>query len=311
MATKTPAAEKPQPAKRGAKPLAAAEVVGDQIDPGKLPERNQALAVMDEHQRAVVDQFGGGLSWHADHYEAAIRGELRRGCESFLKAGSYLVVAREFAQHGEWAGMLQRLNMEPRQAQRMMEAARRIVALPNATTSSHLIGAAKSEGKLIELLSLPEDQFTELATKGETEGLALDDVADMTVRELRNAVRDARADLEAKEQRITKLSDDLNKEHDKTTKAARKWKSASPDERQVILEGRVIAGEESIRALLNNPKNSLLASVLELAEHCDENQLDCSEFLGDVFGRLLNAVRTTRDNEEIAVSIPTISDGDE
>ncbi|WP_049485154.1 DUF3102 domain-containing protein, partial [Stenotrophomonas maltophilia] len=200
-----------QSTKRGARPLAQVEPVGTELDAGKLAERNQELVTLGEHQSEVVDQFGDGLPWHPDHYENAIRSELRRGCEAFLRAGRYLVVARECAAHGEWQGMLERLSIEPRQAQRMMEAARRVAVLPNASTSTHLMAAAKSESKIIELLSLPEEQFAELAEKGETDGLSLDDVESMTVRELRAAIRDARADLDAKDQRINKLSEDLNK----------------------------------------------------------------------------------------------------
>ena len=65
MASKTPAAEKPQPSKRGAKPLAAAEAVGPQIDAEKLPERNQELVAMSDIQagygqdRDLVNQLLG------------------------------------------------------------------------------------------------------------------------------------------------------------------------------------------------------------------------------------------------------------
>lgn len=146
-----------QSTKRGARPLAQVEPVGTELDAGKLAERNQELVTLGEHQSEVVDQFGDGLPWHPDHYENAIRSELRRGCEAFLRAGRYLVVARECAAHGEWQGMLERLSIEPRQAQRMMEAARRVAVLPNASTSTHLMAAAKSESKIIELLSCPRN----------------------------------------------------------------------------------------------------------------------------------------------------------
>jgi pyrimidine operon attenuation protein/uracil phosphoribosyltransferase len=124
-------------------------------------------------------------------------------------------------------------------------------------------------------------------------------------------IAEARADLQAKNERIAKLGTDLEKEHEKLSKAQRKWKAATPNDRQVMLEQRVVAAEETIRAMLNPAKDSLRAAVLELAQHCDENELDCAEFLGDVFGRLLNAVRTVRDDETLPFAIPVVSDGDE
>lgn len=287
--------------------LPPAETVGPEFIGKTLPEDAQQMEVLHARQSALVEQFGDGLPWHPDHYEAAIRGELRRGCESFLRAGRYLLVARECALHGEWSGLLERLGLESRQAQRMMEASRRVALLPNASRATHLIEAAGSQSKLIELLSLPEDQFDELAMQGITGELALDDVESMTRDELRAAVREARADADAKDQRITKLSDDLNKEHEKLSKAQRKWKSATPDERQQILQAAVMDAEAAIIADLGNTKNGLRAAVLALAEHCHEEVLECGQFLGDTFGRLLNAVRTVRDDERAGV-VPIVHD---
>lgn len=276
---------------------------------GKTPDDEaQQLEALRAQQMQLVDQFGDGLPWHPDHYEAAIRGELRRGCEAFLRAGRYLIVARECALHGEWTGMLQRLGVEARQAQRMMEAARRVALLPNASRATHLLEAAGTQSKLIELLSLPEDEFVDLAEKGRSGNLQLDDIESMTRDELRAAVREARADLEAKDQRINKLSDDLNKEHEKLAKAQRKWKAATPDERQKILQDAVTQAEMTIVAQLGGAKDGLRAAVNALIEHTVGTDLDSQEFLGDVFGRLLNAVRGVRDDERYAIAIPIVSD---
>jgi len=293
---------------KGRKALAPAKISGDQLDGDKLAARHGELVAMNEHQSAIVDQFGDGLPWHPDHYEAAIRSELRRGADAFLRAGSYLVVARECAGHGEWAGMLQRIGLEPRSAQRMMEAARRVQALPNASAPTHLLAAAKNQTKLVELLSLPEEQFTELATTGETGDLTLDDVERMTFRELRAAVREARADLSAKDERIAKLSADVEKEHEKLTKAQRKWKTATPDERQTTLEQRVVQAKLDILAQVGSQKAGLAAAFIDLAEHCNENDLDSSAFMGDVLGELLNAVREVRDGYEYGFAIPVVND---
>ena len=299
----------PAPKKNpGRAALPPAESVGPEFLGKTLPEDAQQLEVLHARQSALVEQFGDGLPWHPDHYEAAIRSELKRGCESFLRAGRYLLVARECALHGEWQGLIDRLGISRDQAWRMMEAARRVSALPNVARAQHLIEVSGSQGKLIELLSLPEDQFTELVERGTTGELALDDVESMTRDELRAAVREARADAEAKDQRISKLSDDLNKEHEKLSKAQRRWKNAAPDERLQILQHAVTDAETAIVAMLGTAKDGLRNAVMALADHCDENSLDNSGFLGDVFGRLLNSVRDVRDDERIAVRIPIVND---
>lgn len=226
----------------------AAEATGLAIatNPQTEAERNAQLG-------DLVVQFGDGLPWHPVHYESEIRGELRRGCEAFVRAGRLLVVAKEAANHGEWSGMIERLGLEPRQAQRMMEAARRLVALPNATSATHLIKAAGANGKLIELMSLPEDQFAELAETGETGELSLDDVASMTVRELRMALRESREDLAAKDQRIEAKNKETERLNDQLTKLRKRIKTATPTERAkgliLEIEAAIIGAENHLKAV--------------------------------------------------------------
>lgn len=295
----------------GRNALAPAEQVGPEFIGRTDPQDAAGIEALHQHQQALVDQYGDGLPWQPEHYEAAIRQELRRGCEAFIRAGRYLLVARECALHGEWQGMLDRLGLSRVQASRMTEAARRISILPNVSTSKHLIEAAKYEGKLIELLSLPEDKFAELAEHGETDGLSIDDVEDMTVRELRAAVREARSDLDAKDQRISKLSDDLNKEHEKLAKAQRRWKSATPDDQLVQLQQAVTEAEQNVLAAIGSESAGFRAAVATLAEHADSNGLDTRRFLGDTIGRLLTALRIVRDDDELPFPIPRINDGEE
>jgi hypothetical protein len=216
------------------------EVIDHAADAGALvPVANHALEVeRNARVNAFVMKYGDGLPWEPTHYESEIRNEMRHGCESFARAGRLLIVAKEASTHGEWAGIIDRLGLEPRQAQRMMEAARRLAALPNASTSTHLMKAAGSNAKLIELLSLPEDQFVELAETGETGELALDDVASMTVRELRMALREAREDNKAKGDRIAKHVAEVERLETDLRKTKQRIKTAKPSEvaKDLVLE---------------------------------------------------------------------------
>jgi len=278
---------------RGRKPDAPAPSAAPEL----LPHDTQAIAELHRASEAVVVEFGDGLPWHADHYEAEIRGELRRGCESFLRAGRLLVVARQCATHGEWSGMLDRLGLDRTHAHRMMEAAKRVA---NVATSQHLIAAAKSQGKLIELLSLPEDQFTELAETGETAGLDLDDVAGMTVRELRDAVREARADIAAKEEvsaakerKIERLTADL-------AKAKRQRARATPDEVAAELRERLMGSVMQARADLfgrGDDADTLRERIRELREWAAENEQDDEHVphMAGVIAELIHGLVILRD----------------
>lgn len=294
-----------QPNKRGAKPLAQAESVTPELDTSNLAERSQELVTLGEHQSEVVDQFGDGLPWHLDHYENAIRGELHRGCEAFLRAGRYLVVARECAIHGDWYGLLERLGLGQEQARRMMEAARRVANLPNPSHARDLITASKSQSRLIELLSLPEEQFIELAEQGETGGLSLDDVETMSRAELRAAIREARADLDAKDQRITKLSDDLNKAEEKTAKAQKKWKKATPDEQsqELLTQLELAASQVRLAIASGSEEAGFSGAVITLMQHAEQHDLNVDEQVAGIIASLINDLRLVRDHQEVGVTV--------
>ena len=281
--------------KRGARPIASTEPASAPLEGELLDERSQQLAVMNAQMEAVIDQFGDGLPWQAEHYEAEIRSDLRRGCEAFLRAGRKLVVARECTTHGEWGGLLQRLGIEPRQAHRMMETARR---LANRSRATDLLEAAGSTSKLIELLSLPEDQFAELANDGATGDLEIDDLAGMTRDDLRAAVRRARADIEERDNEISAL---------KTSRAQarREWVKSEPDAKVTKLRTSVRLALDSMLAVLstNDASKGLHGAIAALVEDEDAGQQDHGDFLAGLFAEAIGSVCALRDNLPVSVPI--------
>lgn len=267
---KKPAAAQPQSEpKRGAKPLAPVVLSGDLMDDSKLADRGQQLAAKTDHQQALVQQFGDGLPWHPEHYEAAIRIEIGRSAESFLRAGRMLLVARACSVHGEWASMLKRLNLGDDTALHMMAWARQVAGLANPERVRDLQAAASTIGKMIALSKLPDDQFKALAEEGRTGELDLDDVASMTRDELRAAVREARANAEAKDQRITKLSDDVNKAEEKASLLRR----AKPDKKA----GLMLAELETAFAEARTALRSVANGAAQFLDYASDHSLDFDE----------------------------------
>ena len=261
-------------------------------------------------KQLLVAEFGEGLHWDPDHYTAAIATEMKRGCEAFLRAGRLLVVARGCASHGEWSGMMDRLGLEPRQAHRMMEAAKRVATLPNRSTSTDLIQAAGTPSKLIELLSLPEDQFTELAETGETGELSLDDVAKMTVRDLREAVREARADIDAKDERAADRERKIEALQKELRKAKGQRERAMPEERATELRTLTTTTQMHLVAAMHahgDDADTLFErfrSLREAAEAAgDAGEHD--DFMAGLVGDLLGQLRRLRDT----FGLPPINDG--
>ncbi len=293
---------------RGRKSMPPAPTApGPILDEQAAATERREIDTLIAHQADIVNEFGDGLPWQPDHYEAEIRGELRRGCDAFLRAGRLLVVAREHANHGEWSGMLERLGISRLHAHRMMEAARRIAGLANASTSTHLSQAAGTQSKLIELLSLPEDQFTELASEGATGGLTLDDVAGMTVAELRAAVREARADLEAKDERAAARERELERLTAELRRTKRQWASKGPDEREQDLRQSALVSVMAVRAALSSQGDdvsSLRMAFHALAQFGEESGQDQRDYMAGLIGELLGQVRLVRDE----LALPIVAD---
>jgi hypothetical protein len=179
-------------------------IVTDADTPG-LPEMvdaaNQLALRHQERQdaaRRVAREIGYELPGGAPDPELIVRDiatHMRRSVEECLEIGRALLVLKEVCEHGEFLNDLETLHFDSRLAQRFMQAARKF---SNAALTPHLLEAAGTQTKLLELLVLDDEQIVELE-QGQTGELALDDVARMSVTELRRALREERANAEAKE----------------------------------------------------------------------------------------------------------------
>ncbi len=290
------------------------------------PPVTQAVNVLDpadeqaarEHFQQIIDEYGGGLPWHPLHYYERIATEMHRSAEAFVRAGGYLIVAQAYSAHGQWLDLLEQLRLSPRSAQRMMLAARRLLGSPNTTTSSYLaasnttastyvtspgatrlLEASGGTSKLIELLSLPEEEFQALKDAGETpSGLSVDDVAQMTTSELREALREARKDLAAREERQAKLQKQVDRAEMKAAKATREWRDAAPDERMVKLRRDIetAAGRARLAISASSPSGSSLASrIADLVDYANEIDEDYRGYLDGVVGEFDALLQNIRD----------------
>lgn len=101
-----------------------------------------------------------------------------------VEAGIRLLILKEITPHGEFKDRVNGLGLGERSARNCMASARRFMDAPDA-----FFDAIGSAGKLLELL--PLDDADALAQGHAVHGLTLDLVAQMTVKELRVAVRAA------------------------------------------------------------------------------------------------------------------------
>ncbi|MBN5012432.1 hypothetical protein JY406_07475 [Stenotrophomonas maltophilia] len=298
-----------QPNKRGAKPLAQAEPVGAELDAGKLVERSQELQVMAQAEaqvKSLATTLGYVGALDTDSLWSMVEYRHRRSVEDILEMGRGLLLIKEQTAHGEFEGQLHARNIHPRAAQRLMGVALKF----SKSDTMSLLKAAGTQAKVLELAVLDDEDLQALESGESVAGITVDDVERMSASQLRAALREARADADAKDQRINKLSDDLNKESEKTLKAQRRWKAATPDEQLVALKQSVTEAEQNVLAAIGSEGSGLRASFQALADFACDNHVeeDAARFLSDVIGRLLTSVRIARDDEDLAIAIPVTND---
>lgn len=209
--------------KPGPKPIKAADVevidpkfdqdkIGTALQAVRTEGTEQALAVTQHESavRAVALQMGYQLPADCtdpDLIQRDISANMRRSVEACLEVGKGLRVLKEACAHGNFMARLDVLGIDDAVAQKFMQAARKF---SNTSTSRHLTQAVKNQSQLFELLILDDAQIEELELTGQTGELSLDDVATMSVKELRQAVRAAKIKSEDDKQLIADKDSHIN-----------------------------------------------------------------------------------------------------
>jgi hypothetical protein len=239
----------------------------DGFNPERLEKAGEAakqLAVIQSQQEATVRAVAAQLGYQLpadctdpDLIQRDIAANMRRTAEAMVQVGLGLICLKEACQHGEFLARLEVLRFEPRVAQRYMQVAKK---LSNASTSSHLLKAIDSQSKLLELIVLDDGQIEELELTGQTGELKLDDIATMSIKELRAALRESRQKIADKDRVLvdknTKI-DDLDQQLNRALKQINlpPWDArVAPfqkeiTERQSVLDAAIGKHLEAIKAL--------------------------------------------------------------
>lgn len=248
---------------------------------GDLQARNQ-LATLDaeaaENVLALAQQLGYDGALTVGALEDGIRFYQQRTAEACLELGKRLVLLKEASLHGEFKPRLELLGIEYTAATRFMAVATKF----SKVATSQLLKMAASQGKVIELLVLDDEEIAELADTGTVRGMAADDIANMGVRELRANLREARAE---------KVADDkiLADKNAKIDKLSRHIKKATPD--QVLLELQKEATAHMNDAL-GCVRGQIRQSLIAITNHTED---DHSIFLAGLLGQLQADVTALRE----------------
>ncbi|CZX73907.1 DUF3102 domain-containing protein [Enterobacter hormaechei subsp. hoffmannii] len=248
------------------------------------------LNAMTEHRLEIMQQFGDGLPYERDRIVHETRFYMAQSAEAMLEAGKRLIILKENEPHGEFVEIVrEHLGIEPRIAQKMAQAALKFLSpeLESKAKTFSLLGRSK----LYELMLEDDEELAQLADGGTVAGLTLDDVDRMSVRELRQSLREAR-ETSAAQQRV--LADKNEKIDSLSTKLEKKSRiqPPKPDEEVKKLRAEVTAlaveAESAIAVRLSSAFETLCA-------YCAENMIDTPrDFMAGLVCQLESTARSLR-----------------
>lgn len=251
---------------------------------------NISLNTMAQHRVEIMQQFGDGLPYERDRIVHEARFYMAQSAEAMLEAGKRLIIMKENEPHGDFINIVEsELSMSKRTAQVMMQASIKYLSpqLESKAQTFALLGKAK----LFELMTEDDENLAELADGGTVAGLTLDDVDRMSVRELRQALREAR-ETNAAQQRV--LADKNEKIDSLSTRLEKKSRiqPPEPDEEVKKLRAEVTAlaveAESAIAVRLSSAFETLCA-------YCAENMIDTPrDFMAGLVCQLESTARSLR-----------------
>ncbi|MGB4227739.1 MAG: hypothetical protein WBJ68_14045 [Candidatus Dechloromonas phosphoritropha] len=264
-----------------------------------IREVSQDLALAEQQRvanvRAVAQQIGyqlPGDSADPDLIQRDVIGNMRRTAEAMLQVGLGLICLKEACRHGEFMARLDVLGFEPSVARRYMSVAKK---LSNRATSHVLLKAFDSQSKLLELIVLDDDQIEELELTGQTGELKLDDIASMSVKELRAAVRELKGDIKAKENLLAHKSGQLDQ--------AALIQLSPPN---VRLDAMLADATHQ----LNDTRGALIgrfsAAIAAIDAHHQEHGGDSMAFMAGQVGQLQADITALRDRYGIPDVVPAL-----
>lgn len=285
----------------GRKPTpAAAAPGGADIDTDALASASRALSTVSADVLAMQEQFGLD-SVDPEHLEHEIALWIEHSGRALYMIGTRLAVLRMMTPHGEWLPRLQRIGIAPRAAQKMIGAAIRCIDQQGKARDKLM---TLSRSKVLELITLDDDQLDELEKTGRIAQLALefDDIDKFSTSELREKLREAQAELAAKARRLKAKTDEVEALKDRIERPFKPGpdsQARTAEEQGLLAQLRdcVLAAEQALMQL-----QPLCARIFEdggMSESAEAAAHGAVEYLAQRTAELVQACGTAVQFEEL------------
>nr|DAJ60668.1 MAG TPA: Protein of unknown function (DUF3102) [Caudoviricetes sp.]DAO65957.1 MAG TPA: Protein of unknown function (DUF3102) [Caudoviricetes sp.] len=203
------------------------------------------------HSMMVMEQWGYGEIYDEATWVERGRQAVRQTMEGMFELGRVLIVLKEHTEYRRFSQIVkEQFGIGHNETARLMSATRRFATPQMQKAAPKLMDLGKS--KLLELLVEEDVTLIGLADGEEVNGMTLDDVDRMTVRELRLALRESREDAKAKDEVLAGKNAKIDELAEKLEKAKKKGgvKEPSPADVGNELNMAVGAKEVAIRSHL-------------------------------------------------------------
>jgi hypothetical protein len=159
-----------------------------------------------------------------------------------LMLGRVFLLLKAHEADGEWLTALDQLGVSPRFAQRCMQTARKL----EGSESRKLLAAQLSSSKVMELTVLDDDDLDAVAG-GSLEGLKLDDIDRMSIRELRLKLREIREERSKESETHGEIVAAKYQKINDLDKKLRYWgKTPARERAEAILQDAALASVEMV-----------------------------------------------------------------
>ncbi|MCW1508553.1 hypothetical protein OLN41_05300 [Acinetobacter baumannii] len=234
-----------------------------------------------QHTKAVAGLatqlgYSGDLSVGA--LEDGIRFYQKRTIEDLFELGTRLLLLKEQTPHGEFTNRVELLGFDPSLARKLMSATLKFAK----QETSPVLKTVKSQSKLLELVVLDDDDIQTINEGGSVGEVSLDTIETMSVRELKQALRDAKLDKEASDLLLKKKDEKINELDSKVTKLQSpvQIKKRAESEEQLIAAKALEEANTACLTMHNdtvrfkNTVNSVLDTINEHSLYNIQEQLE-------------------------------------
>lgn len=252
------------------------------------------------HSVMVMEQWGYGETYNEDRWIERGRQAVRQTMEGMFELGRALIVLKEHMGHGRFRETTEKeLGIHYREAARLMAATQRFATPQMQKAAPKLMDLGKS--KLLELLVEEDVTLIGLAEGEEVNGMTLDDVDRMTIKELRVALRESRETAEAKDKVIA----DKNKKVDELAEKLAKKQTGVKEPKAEDVGNELAMQLTSLEVTIRSQVSRLKEMFDQLNAHREAHGINHTAKMVGTLNQIILDCETLRESYALPTEAPT------